>query len=110
MITDIILIIWMHAVGDFALQNRWIADNKSINPIILGLHCFLYMIPLITISWQFAIINATLHFPIDFFSSKLTTHYYKTKDKYMFFIVIAIDQAFHYTILLLTYILLKGIT
>jgi len=108
MFTDLILIIWMHAIGDFIFQSRWIAYNKSTNPIILGLHCFLYMIPLFVISWQFAIINGILHFPIDYLSSQLTTYFYNKDNDSMFFNVIGVDQAIHLTILILSYSFLKG--
>jgi len=108
MITDFILIICMHSIGDFIFQTRWMAKNKSSNHFALALHSAIYMIPLFIISWQFALINGILHYPIDYISSQLTTHYYKKENENMFFNVIGIDQAIHYIILLLTYLFLKG--
>ena len=108
MLLDIIAIVWLHAIGDFIFQTRWMATNKSKNHNALSLHCITYMIPLFFISWQFAIINGILHYPIDYMSSQLTTHYYQKENERMFFNVIGIDQAIHFTILLLTYTFLKG--
>ena len=108
MLLDIILIVWMHAIGDFVFQTRWLARNKSTNHWALAGHCALYMIPLFFISWQFAIINAILHYPVDYGSSQLTTYCHKQENEYGFFTVIGIDQAVHFTILFLTYWFLKG--
>lgn len=108
MIIDIILIIWLHTIGDFVFQTRYIGNNKSKNIMVLAAHCLLYAIPLCVISFEFAIINGLLHLPVDFTSSKLTKYFYfKKKNEYMFFTTIGIDQAVHFTILLLTYIYLK---
>ena len=108
MLLDIILIVWMHAIGDFVFQTRYIARNKSTSHWVLAAHCVLYMIPLFFISWQFAIINGILHYPVDYGSSQLTTYYHKKENENMFFNVIGIDQAVHFTILFLTYWFLKG--
>jgi len=108
MLMDIILIVWMHAIGDFIFQTRWMAINKSSSHLALGIHSAVYMIPLFVISWQFALINGILHYPIDYMSSQLTTHYYQKENENMFFNVIGVDQAIHFTILLLTYTFLKG--
>jgi hypothetical protein len=108
MLFDIILIIWAHAIGDFIFQTRTIAQNKSSHHWALGAHCTLYMIPLFVISWQFALVNCILHYPVDFVSSQLTSYYHKKENENMFFNVIGIDQAVHFTILFLTYSFLKG--
>ena len=108
MLVDFLLIVWAHAIGDFIFQTRWMAKNKSTSHRALAIHCGLYMIPLFVISWQFALINGILHYPVDFFSSQLTSHYHKKNNESMFFNVIGIDQAIHFTFLLISYISLKG--
>lgn len=105
---DIILIVWLHTIGDFIFQTRTIARNKSSHHWALAIHCALYMIPLLIISWQFALINGILHYPVDYGSSQLTTYYHKKENENMFFNVIGIDQAVHFTILFLSYSFLKG--
>lgn len=108
MLLDIIAIVWLHAIGDFVFQTRYLARNKSTSHWALAGHCALYAIPLFFISWQFAIINGILHYPVDYISSQLTTYYHKQENESMFFNVIGIDQAVHFTIMLLTYSFLKG--
>ena len=108
MLFDMILIVWLHVIGDFIFQIRTMAKNKSTNNWALVSHCVAYMIPFFIISWQFALINGILHFPIDYISSRLTTYYYKKENELMFFNIIGIDQAVHFTILFLTYSFLKG--
>ena len=109
MLFDIILIIWLHTIGDFIFQMRFMAKNKSTNNLVLAIHCVTYTIPFFIISWQFALINGILHFPIDYISSRLTTYYYKKEKESMFFNIIGIDQAIHFTILFLTYSYLEGV-
>lgn len=103
MIRDILLIIWLHIIGDFVLQTRYIGNNKSKKIMILTLHCLLYSIPFFIISVEFAFINGLLHFPVDFITSRLTKYfYYKKQSEYLFFTTIGVGQAVHLTFLILT--------
>jgi hypothetical protein len=51
---------------------------------------------------MYGIVNFVLHWIIDFFSSKAATKLWKMEARHWFFVVIGIDQALHYTCLLLT--------
>ena len=60
----------LHAVGDYLLQNDWMAQNKT-KPGLKGriaceIHCLLYALPFFLIGsfWAVLCINA-LHFAID---------------------------------------------
>lgn len=64
-----------HLVGDYLLQNQWMALNKSKNTIIgwisALIHCILYTIAVCLIMWNFDLIWIVVvflsHFPIDKF-------------------------------------------
>ena len=109
MLGDIILIVWLHFIGDFVFQTSWMANNKSDNLLALGSHSILYMLPLFFISWQFAILNGVLHFGVDYGTSKLTSYFWEEEKTRLFFGTIGADQAIHFTILFLSYALLKGV-
>lgn len=98
----IIIIIWIHFISDFILQNRFLAQNKYNKIHILCLHSSIYTIPFIFLGYKYAIVNGLLHLIIDFISSKIA-HYFWSKEKtYYFFATIGIDQAIHLTCLILT--------
>ena len=64
-----------HLVGDYLLQNEWMAMNKSKNTQIGWLsafiHCILYTLAVCTFMWNFQLIWIVAvflsHFPIDKF-------------------------------------------
>lgn len=72
-----------HLVGDYLLQNNYMALNKDRNDLIgwfaCLLHCTLYTLAITTIMWNFdwewILIVFISHFPIDKFS--LTSYYLK---------------------------------
>jgi hypothetical protein len=111
MIIDIIVILWIHFISDFLLQTSWMAMNKSRNTLALLVHCFVYTIPFIcltfdstlSLSFDFVIINGCCHFIIDFITSRFTSKLYKEEKYRAFFSVIGLDQTIHMTILILTY-------
>lgn len=104
-----ILILWCHSIGDFLFQPRQIAENKSKSIKILFYHCLLYMIPFIicstftSLSWYFSLSTGLFHFPIDYITSKITSHAYQKNNNYLFFTTIGIDQAIHFTILFILF-------
>lgn len=65
-----------HLVGDYLLQNSWMALNKSKNTWIgwfaALIHCILYTLAVCTLmkifDWQWMIVVFLTHFPIDKFS------------------------------------------
>ena len=96
-------IIWLHFIADFVLQPRFIANNKTNDAKILGLHCFIYGVPLLLIDPLWAGFNAIAHFLIDAITSS-ATKYFSSKGKwYLFFTTIGLDQAIHLSILIWSY-------
>lgn len=103
MLIDIILLVWLHFLADFLLQTDRVAIEKSGNFKTLAFHCWLYSIPLLYFGAAFAAINGVLHFITDFFTSRACSKLYKDGHRHWFFVVIGLDQAIHFTCLLLTY-------
>ena len=101
----IVPIFWLHFIGDFVFQTRYIADNKSDKPWILILHCFIIAFILSIINPYWALLNGLLHWPVDYFSSKCTEYFHEEENYHGFFTVIGADQAIHLTILIYTYFL-----
>jgi predicted Abi (CAAX) family protease len=102
-ISNIILLLVSHFIGDFLFQSTFMANYKSKSFIVLGLHAFLYMTPfLVFFGWKFAILNGILHFCVDGITSRFTSKLWAKKEQHWFFVVIGFDQLIHYTILLLT--------
>lgn len=107
---DLIAIIICHTIGDFFIQTRKQAENKSKSLSALNSHIFTYTLCLailmsgyaIFINKElnyldmiaFAILSGTLHFFVDLITSKFTSHFYKTNNKW-FFRTLGIDQALH---------------
>jgi len=114
MITDLIIIFVLHYIGDFLLQPREIATKKSKSIIVLLEHGLYYGMFMLFVGifffrcngvgfLQFVGVNTLLHVVTDFFTSKLTTHFY-LKDKHKaFFDTIGVDQLIHIITILLTY-------
>ena len=105
-INKLAILVWLHFIGDFVLQSRYIADNKGRSVVVLLQHSFLYSIPFIFIDSKFAIVNGCLHFFVDLGSSKLTRRYYEREEYYQFFTVIGFDRSIHMSCLFFTYWLL----
>lgn len=63
--------LFAHIIGDYFLQNNWIALNKSSNSLICAIHCFLYTLAVCTFT-QFNIVWALFiflsHYVVDRFS------------------------------------------
>ena len=65
------LLVMGHLVGDFLLQNKWMAMNKSKNTFKCIVHCLLYTLAVwgftqhIVTSFYWPILIFVSHFPID---------------------------------------------
>jgi hypothetical protein len=103
-ITVLILLVWMHTIADFFMQTRTMAQNKSTSVKWLGSHVVVYSLPFLVFGWKFAVVTGILHFITDFITSRCTSYFYKKENMYMFFGVIGIDQAIHFTSLILAYV------
>lgn len=104
---------FLHWIGDFLLQNQWIANNKSSHWEALSLHVFLYSAVLwfgliilnqflvVDIS-RFVVINFIIHFCIDRVTSKINKHFLEAKEIHNYFASIGFDQYLHSATLLIT--------
>ena len=102
-IKTLIVLIWLHLFADFFLQTDKMATSKSGSAKWLSIHVSVYTVPfLVLLGWQFALLNAALHWATDFFSSRATSYLWKKNERHWFFAVIGIDQAVHMTCLVLT--------
>jgi hypothetical protein len=96
----IITLLVCHWIGDFILQFNWIASNKSKNfcallvyvtiyscAIFLGMtnpwSSFFHKISIENIIW-FVLLNFLLHLFTDFFTSRLTSYFWKQKNNHYF--------------------------
>ncbi len=83
----IINILICHLIGDYVLQNDFIAKTKANNYYHLFVHCVLYCVPfylIFNLSWQLAVI----------FISHLIVDYLKCHKKISYFA----DQLLHYAV------------
>lgn len=107
----IAFIIMAHFVGDFILQTDAHATGKSKDNVILLSHVLMYSLPFVilafvlSISLWWVIINAALHFCVDYVSSRMTSKLWQEGDKHNFFVVIGADQATHLICLFATLLL-----
>ena len=102
-----ILLVWLHFLGDFALQINKMAINKGSSLQWLTVHVATYSAGfLIFFGWQFALLNFVLHWITDFVTSKVSGHFNKAGNQRMFFATIGFDQAIHMTCLYVTYYIL----
>ena len=98
----VLVILFLHFLGDFILQSDWMAKNKSRSFKALFFHICWYSLPFAVVSLPYALINAVLHGIVDAITSRLTSYYYKKGDNHNFFVVIGLDQFIHYACLLIT--------
>jgi peptidoglycan biosynthesis protein MviN/MurJ (putative lipid II flippase) len=105
---DILILVWLHFIADFILQSDKMAINKSSDNKWLALHVIIYTLPLFWFGFWFALINGTLHYVTDYFTSRWTSRLWAEEKRHWFFVVIGLDQALHLTALFVTYSLLIG--
>lgn len=105
----LIYIFFLHWVGDFVLQSRWMGNNKSKNWFALAFHVAVYenvlFFGLIAYpgALKFAVINMIIHFFIDAITSRASGFFFKKNNIYAFFTVIGFDQFLHAATLMLTF-------
>jgi hypothetical protein len=98
----LILVLWLHFITDFVLQNDKMAINKSSSNGWLFIHSVIYSSPFFLFDVKFALSNFLLHFMVDFYSSRLTTKLYLKNKRHWFFVAIGFDQVVHISCLILT--------
>lgn len=102
-ITTILLLIMLHFVADFVLQSTKVATTKSKSNSVLLWHVTLYGMTFIWFGWQYALLNAALHFVVDWNTSRITSFFWEKKNMRAFFTVIGLDQALHMMCLVITH-------
>ena len=110
------LIFWIfiiHFVADFLLKTDWQAKNKSSNWDALGYHVLVYSfavsilsIPFLSEVWQFFAlytITGICHLITDAITSRISKKYFDKQDYHNGFVIVGMDQVFHYIQLFLTF-------
>ncbi len=105
----ILSLVWLHFIADFIMQSDRVAQNKSKSNMVLCQHVILYCIPFsLFFGIKFALVNAFLHFLVDWNTSRVTSFLWSNKKVHWFFVVIGFDQALHMTCLFLSYLYFFG--
>jgi len=112
MCEKLILLLFFHWIGDFVLQNRWLAENKSKNIYILTLHVLVYTIVIscgayLLKGWDisvvdFAVLNFGLHWITDYVTSRMNKLFWSNGQIGKFFISIGFDQFIHQVCIILS--------
>ena len=109
----ILILILMHAVGDFFLQGKNLSKVKALKLPYLLEHAGIYTLLFITLSpfllgltivqgLIFSVANGTLHLIIDYFTGKFKTKYYEV-DESKYITTIGIDHTIHLVLLIGSY-------
>lgn len=105
----LLALVWLHTLADFALQTDKMATSKSKNNNWLAIHALTYSsVFLLAFGPAFAAVTFALHFATDWVTSRITSRLWKAERRHDFFLVIGIDQALHFTALVLTYMWAGG--
>jgi hypothetical protein len=106
----------VHFLADFVFQSSQMATGKSKSLKWLSIHVGVYgLVSLISMylvlnsvnsfylgfSWWLG--NVALHFITDFFTSKVTSRFWESKNMRLFFVMIGFDQLIHNVCLIGTY-------
>ena len=100
----------LHWIGDFVLQNDWMAVNKSKQIYPLFNHCLVYslVMTLLFVPFVHDIINLMCiccvffitHVLIDYLTSKLNSWLWQREMRHWFFVSIGFDQILHYLVII----------
>jgi hypothetical protein len=98
-----ILLLVAHFVGDFVLQNSWMALGKSKFWTPLLVHIAVYTAVLLPFGIVYALVNGAAHLMTDYFSSRINAKNWAKQNYRAFWIGIGADQLIHTACLLGTY-------
>jgi hypothetical protein len=116
----------VHFIGDFLLQNDWMAVNKSKRFDALALHVTIYSACFVLYGFTFVALTWVTHFLTDAITSRATSALfffapsglpgphnqalwtYLPGRRHWFFVVIGLDQLIHVFTLALTYAYVTG--
>jgi phosphate starvation-inducible membrane PsiE len=115
-LASILFIALIHWVADFVLQTDEMALNKSKDNYWLGLHvlhysfglCFVgllvwYLTNNFHYGFMWVVMNAILHFLVDYHTSRWTSKLWQAGKRHDFFVVIGLDQLIHAVCLYTTF-------
>jgi hypothetical protein len=103
----VVLIFICHFIGDFLLQSDKMAVNKSKDWWQLTRHVLAYSVPFMLFGYQYALLNAGLHFFVDALTSRMTSYFWKNDMRHEFFVTIGFDQMIHMMMLVGTISFIK---
>ncbi len=103
MFAGLLIIYFLHWIGDFVLQTDNMALNKSHDNNFLFLHCSVYSLMFVWLGITFYLLNFVLHFAVDYFTSRMTARLWEEERRHEFFVIIGMDQFIHIFILTLLY-------
>jgi hypothetical protein len=117
MLVILITILFIHWIGDFVAQTRWMAENKSKDNRALLLHVGIYAavlflglslfkgyvdhLPVNGLA-LFMAINVVIHLAIDYCTSRLNTYLWTNQKIAPFWWSIGFDQFLHNATLLIS--------
>lgn len=100
-----VALLGIHWIADFVCQTHWQASNKSKDVVALTRHVASYTAVLavgaafLISPWSFwvlfVLLNGTLHWLTDYFTSRWTSALWAKQDWHNFFVVIGLDQLIH---------------
>lgn len=121
----LVLIFFLHFVGDFILQPYWMKIQKSRLPHIMYAHIVIYTLTMFfglcifhdaLTSFYYSIVNGLIHLIIDFISSRIISGssrdlevregnepLYERVDMYYPIIFLGIDQLLHHISLIISW-------
>ena len=99
----VIMILVLHFVGDFLLQNTWMLETKRSNLRAMGAHIICIFAVLAPVGFIWAAVNCVSHTIMDFISSRFIERLWAEKRAYWFYLYVGLAQAAHIIMLFLTY-------
>ena len=112
-IYDILTLLLLHLIGDYVIQTRWMARNKSSDYAVLLVHAVVYGLVFQPFGIFYAWVNAVLHGCTDGITSRATKFFWKRSqevsnpyrkwDEWKTFLVMGLDQFVHVSCLVITF-------